>query len=204
MFYVPGDKHGLPHDPLIACIVPRPIGWISTINNEGRANLAPFSLFNLVRYSPPAVMFAANGPHADGGLKDTVRNAVATGEFVYNMATYAQREACNISSTSLEHGIDEFDYAGLYKAPSHFVRPPRVVGSPIQFECRTIGEMALPGDIPNTIVFGEVIGVHIDDAALTDGLVDYDRIQPLARMGYLDFAIPQATFPMPRIGVAKA
>ncbi|MEQ8347417.1 MAG: flavin reductase family protein [Sneathiellaceae bacterium] len=204
MFYVPGQDHGLPHDPLIACVVPRPIGWISTIDRDGRANLAPFSLFNLVRYNPPAVMFSANGPHQDGGLKDSVRNAVETGEFVYNMATHATRDACNESSAFLPRGQDEFAFAGLTKAPSRLVAPPRVAESPVQFECRTLMQVSLPGDPPNAVIFGTVVGVHIDDAALTDGLLDYDRLQPLARMGYLDFAIARPAFPMPRIGVAKA
>ena len=202
MFYVPGDDHGLPHDPLIACVVPRPIGWISTIDRDGRPNLAPFSLFNLVRYSPPAVMFAANGPHRDGGLKDSARNAVETGEFVYNMVTHAMRDPCNESSAFLERGADEFSFAGLAKAPSRLVAPPRVAESPVQFECRTIMQVSLPGEVANSVIFGAVVGVHIDEAALTDGLIDYDRIRPLARMGYLDFAISQPGFPMPRIGVA--
>ncbi|MFC3229889.1 flavin reductase family protein [Marinibaculum pumilum] len=203
MFYIPGEPHGLPHDPLIACVVPRPIGWISTIDRNGNANLAPFSLFNLVRYDPPAVMFCANGPHLDGGPKDSARNAVETGEFVYNMATHAMRDPCNESSAFLDRGVDEFGHAGLTKLPSRLVRPPRVAGSPVQFECRTVLQVSLPGGPSNAVIFGSVVGVHIADDALTDGLLDYDRILPLARMGYLDFAVSRPAFPMPRIGSAR-
>ncbi|MFY0681535.1 MAG: flavin reductase family protein [Thalassovita sp.] len=204
MFYDPSDDHGLARNPLISCVVPRPIGWISTLNTNGAANLAPFSLFNLVRYAPPTVMFAANGTHADGGLKDTAVNAMETGEFVYNMATANLKEACNQSSAPFGREVDEFSEVGLTKAPSRRVAPPRIAESPVQFECRTVMQVALPGGAPNAVIFGEVVGVHIADWALTNGMIDIPRIRPLARMGYLDFAISDAPFSMPQVGVAKA
>ncbi len=203
MFYTPDQGHGLPHNPLIACVAPRPIGWISTLDTEGRANLAPFSLFNLVRYDPPTVMFSANGPHAQGGFKDTPINAMATGEFVYNMATYDLRDACNFSSTGFDRDVDEFEAAGLEKAKSTIVAPPRVAQSPVQFECRTSLQVSLPGGGPNAVIFGDVVGIHIADWALKDGMLDTPLIKPLARMGYLDFATIRETFPMPPIGAAK-
>lgn len=206
MFYKPEEGHGLPRNPLISCVVPRPIGWISTIDTEGRPNLAPFSLFNLVRYDPPAVMFSANGEHLDGGLKDSVVNATRSGEFVYNMATFDLRDECNTSSAALGRGVSEFEAAGLEMVPSRLVKPQRVARSPIQFECRTTLVMQLPsrpGATSNSIVFGDVVGVHIAEWALNDGIVDIERIRPLARMGYLDFAAIHSVFPMPQVGVAK-
>lgn len=205
MFYRPGEAHGLPHNPLISCVVPRPIGWISTLDTEGRSNLAPFSLFNLVRYEPAVVMFSANGHHIDGGRKDSVVNARDTGEFVYNMATWELRSACNESSANLDRGHSEAQHLELEMVPSTIVGPPRVMRSPVQFECRTSLVMELPtkrGEAWNTLVFGDVVGVHIADWALTDGLIDIEKIKPLARMGYLDFAVIDDVFPMPRVGVA--
>lgn len=206
MFYLPHESHGLPHNPLISCVVPRPIGWISTLNVTGQPNLAPFSLFNLVRYDPVVVMFSANGSHADGGRKDSVVNAQTTGEFVYNMATWELRDFCNDSSANLGRGESEADHLKLEMVPSKLVSAPRVARSPIQFECRTSFVIELPtklGEDTNTIVFGDVVGIHIADWALTDGIIDIQKIKPLARMGYLDFAVVDTTFSMPRVGVAK-
>lgn len=206
MFYKPGEDHGLPRNPLISCVVPRPIGWISTVDLAGQPNLAPFSLFNLVRYDPPAVMFSANGIHKDGGNKDSVRNARETGEFVYNMATWELRDECNRSSEQLDRGISEFDFVGLETLPSVVVKVPRVARSPIQFECRTSLIIELPstrGSVPNAIVFGDVVGIHIADWALKDGYIDVPAIRPLSRLGYLDFARTDAVFAMPQMGVAK-
>lgn len=203
MFYKPEDGHGLPRNPLVSCVVPRPIGWISTLDVDGKPNLAPYSMFNLVRYDPPAVMFSANGAHRDGGLKDTVVNARATGEFVYNMATWELRDQCNDSSTFFDRGVNEFDATGLATLPSRMVKPPRVERSPVQFECRVSLIINLPGAENNSIVFGDVVGIHIADWALKDGLVDIESIRPLARMGYLDFTSVENVFPMPQVGVAK-
>ena len=129
MFYLPDQPHGLRSNPLNAIVVPRPIGWISTLDRDGRANLAPFSFFNPVAYRPPQVMFAATGAHEQGGLKDSVANIEATGEFVVNLATWALREAMNASSIAAPHGYDEFAHAGLAKAPAQLVKPSRVAQS---------------------------------------------------------------------------
>ncbi|WP_255555299.1 flavin reductase family protein [Trinickia mobilis] len=207
MFYKPGEPHGLPHNPLISCVVPRPIGWISTLDTQGVSNLAPFSLFNLVRYDPPVVMFSANGRHGDGGIKDSVVNARTTGEFVYNMATWDARQACNESSASFDRGVSEFEALNVETLPSKLVRPRRVKNSPVQFECKTSLVIELPSSgpasAPNTIVFGDVVGIHIADWALKDGIIDIPAIRPLARMGYLDFTSVDSVFPMPPIGAAK-
>jgi len=200
MYYEPGvTPHGLPHDPFKSCVVPRPIGWISTLDREGRANLAPYSQFQNVTFSPPIVMFSAN-QNTEGRRKDSVRNAEETGEFVWNMATYALREAVNITGQEVPPGVDEFELAGLGRLPSRKVRPPRVAGSPIQFECVYLNTLRFPGAPPMgtaDVVFGRVVAVHIDDSVITpEGLVDILKIQPLARMGYYDYTFVDQCFQM--------
>jgi flavin reductase (DIM6/NTAB) family NADH-FMN oxidoreductase RutF len=200
MYYEPGrTNHGLPHDPFKSCVIPRPIGWISTLDAQGRANLAPYSQFQNVSFDPPIVMFSANQT-TRGERKDSVRNAEATGEFVWNMATYALREAVNATGEELPHGVDEFERAGLAKAPSRLVRPPRVAASPIQFECVYLNTLRFPGSPPMgsaDVVFGRVVAIHIADEALdATGRVDVLALQPLARMGYYDYTWVQGRFEM--------
>ena len=201
MFYEPRLGHGLPHDPFKACVAPRPIGWISTVSRAGHVNLAPFSYFNAVLDFPPTVMFSASGPHPDGGLKDTAQNAEETGEFVYNVATWDLREAMNLTSAALGREVDEFELAKLEKVPSRLVRPPRILASPIHLECRTIQVLALPTsrpEIQNRVVFGEVVGVHIDERVLVDGQVDLTLVRPIARCGYNDYAVVDSIFSIRR------
>ena len=145
--YYETDKndHGLRYNPLKACVVPRPIGWMTTISDAGVVNLAPFSFFNLLSYDPPFVMFSAGHHEGDGGKKDTVVNVEASGEFVYNMATWAQKDQMNQSALIVERGVDEMAAAGLEPLPSQLVRPPRVKGSPVHFECRLHQIIVLPG-----------------------------------------------------------
>ena len=200
MYYEPGvTPHGLPHDPFKSCVVPRPIGWISTVDSQGRHNLAPYSQFQNVTFNPPIVMFSANQNTA-GGRKDSVRNAEETGEFVWNMATYALREAVNKSAEELSHGVDEFEHAGLLKLPSRKVKPMRVAGSPIQFECVYLNTLRFPGVPPMgtaDVVFGRVVAIHIDDAVIDgQGMLDILKIQPLARMGYYDYTFVDNKFEM--------
>jgi flavin reductase (DIM6/NTAB) family NADH-FMN oxidoreductase RutF len=194
------NNHGLRHNPLKACVVPRPIGWISTISDVGLVNLAPFSFFNVLSYDPPFVLFSAGSHEEDGGKKDTVVNIEATGEFVYNMATWAQREQMNQTALVVAHGIDEMAASGLERLPSRLVRPPRVKGSPVHFECRLHQIVKLPGHKPSSehhVVIGRVIAVHIDDAALTpDGCVDILKIRPIARLGYKDYTSVESVFQM--------
>ena len=204
MFYEPRDGHGLPHNPFNAIVVPRPIGWISTLDEEGRVNLAPFSFFNAVAYVPPQVMFATTGPHTDGAAhKDSMRNAITSGEFVANLATWGLREAVNLTSAPAPHGVDELALAGLTALPSRIVAPPRVAESPVHLECRVTTHVDLPTpdpDDPNTVVFGEVVGVHIADEAIVDGVVDVRRLDPIARLGYRDYTRVEETFAMTRPG----
>jgi flavin reductase (DIM6/NTAB) family NADH-FMN oxidoreductase RutF len=200
MYFEPGiTAHGLPHDPFKSCVIPRPIGWIATVDAQGRHNLAPYSQFQNVSFNPPIVMFSANQDTL-GRRKNSVDNAEQTGEFVWNMATYDLRDAVNLSAQELPAGVDEFEISGLEKLPSRKVRPARVKGSPIQFECVYLNTLRFPGVPPMgaaDVVFGRVVAVHIDDAALTaDGRIDVLRLKPLARMGYYDYTFVQNMFEM--------
>ena len=200
--YYETDKndHGLRFNPLKACVAPRPIGWITTLSATGVVNLAPFSFFNLLSYDPPFVMFSAGVHEADGGKKDTVVNVEATHEFVYNMATWAQKDQMNESARIVERGLDEMHAVGLEALPSRLVQPPRVKGSPVQFECRLHQVVRLPGHRPSSehdLVIGRVAAVHIDDAALTgDGRLDLLKVKPIARLGYQDYAAVESVFQM--------
>ncbi len=201
MFYEPKNGHGLPRNPMKACVVPRPIGWISTVSQDGVANLAPFSYSNLVGSEPPMFVFSCNGPHADGETKDSTLNAETTGEFVYNMVTWDVKEAMNETSVHVGRAVDEFELAGLTKAPCVVVAAPRVAEAPISLECRTWKTIDLPSANPgvlNRIVIGEVVGVHIAAEALTDGLVDFAKLRPVARLGYLDYTVVDEVFTMLR------
>jgi len=200
MYYDPNrNDHGLPHNPFKSCVVPRPIGWISTISSNGVHNLAPFSQFQNLTFDPPYVMFAANQTTL-GRRKDTVVNVEETGEFVYNMATYDLREAVNRSAAEVPPEVDEFELAGVTKAPSVRVKPCRVAESPVQFECRYHQTLRLPGNGPMgtvDVVIGQVILVHIKDNVIgPDGRLDVLRIRPLARLGYYDYTTIESVFEM--------
>jgi len=201
MFYETADnRHGLPHDPFKSCIVPRPIGWISTLSRAGAVNLAPYSFFNGVASDPPMVMFASNGP-APRPDKDTILNCRETGEFVFNMATWDLREAMNRTSAPAARGVDEFALAGLEPAPSRLVAPPRVKAAPIHMECAVHTIVDLPCESPggrNAMVVGRVLGIHIADGALGDGMVDMAKIRPIARLGYMDYTRVDEVFEMLR------
>ena len=201
MFYEPKNGHGLTRDPIKACVVPRPIGWISTISQDDVSNLAPFRYSNLVVTTPPIFMFACTGAHLEGDVKDSALNARETGEFVYNLVTWETREAMNASSVHVGRADDEFDLAGLTKAPSVLVKPPRVAEAPISFECKTWKTIELPAaepDVHNIMVLGEVVGVHIADDALNDGFIDTAGLRPVGRLGYLDYSVVDGVFAMPR------
>ncbi len=201
MFYQPHRGHGLPHNPFNCLIVPRPIGWISSLDAEGRVNLAPYSFFNGVSYTPPQVMFCDSGPRDDGALKDSLANVEATGEFVVNFATWGTREAMNISAAPAPHGVDEFELAGLTKAPSEMVAPPRVAESPVHLECRYLQSVTLRADSPDhaaRMAIGEVVGIHIDDSVLVDGMIDWDRLDGIGRLGYMDYVRVKDVFTMDR------
>ena len=200
MFYeAKRNDHGLQFDPFKSCVVPRPIGWISTLSQEGIPNLAPYSQFQNLTFDPPYVMFAAN-QKTDGSRKDSVVNAEQCAEFVYNMATYDLREAVNNSSQEVPPEVDEFELAGVTKVPSKIVKPFRVEASPIQFECRYHQTFRLPGNgVMGTVdvVIGEVLGVHIkDEFIMPDGKLDILKMRPIARLGYYDYTCIDIIFEM--------
>jgi flavin reductase (DIM6/NTAB) family NADH-FMN oxidoreductase RutF len=200
MFYEPEkNNHGLAHDPFKSCVVPRPIGWISTLGADGVPNLAPYSQFQNLTFDPPYVMFAANQT-TEGRRKDTVVNAEQTGEFVYNMVTYDLRGAMNLSAQQVPPEVDEFELAGVTKAPSRLVKVPRVAESPVQFECRYHQTIRLPGNGTMgtvDIVIGRVIGIHIKDEFIQpDGKLDILKIRPIARLGYYDYTIVETVYEM--------
>jgi len=199
MFYEPGKGHPLPRNPFKACVVPRPIGWISTVGPDGTFNLAPYSFFNAVADAPPVVMFASNGRHPHGA-KDSADNAVASGAFVVNVATWDLRHAMNASSAALEAGVDEFVVAGLTAAPSRIVNAPRVAESPVNLECRTLRRVDLPAEEGgrNVVVFGEVVGIHIDESVIEDGFLSIPKLRPISRLGYRDYAVIEEAFSMDR------
>lgn len=203
MFYRTDEPHGLPYNPFNAIVVPRPIGWVSTVDAGGAVNLAPYSFFNAVAYRPPQVMYASTTNHVQGGLKDSVSNIKETGEFVMNMATWPLREQLNLTSAPAPHGTDEFEVAGLQKAPSELVSPPRVAESPVNMECRLVKVVELLTDDPqdpNLVVFGQVVGVHIADDVIVDGRVDIGRLAPISRLGYKDYGRVTEVFSMERPG----
>ncbi len=200
MFWETDKPHGLPHNPFKSCVVPRPIGWISSLSARGQINLAPFSFFNAVSSEPPMVMFGANGNTGDR-TKDSLGNVEETGEFVCNMSTWALRDQMSTSSASVGSGINEFELAGLKTEPAQMVKPPRVADAPIHLECVLFKIVDMPSDTPgvrHAMVIGQVIGVHIKDDVLTNGIVDIERIMPLARMGYKDYTHVEKVYPMER------
>jgi flavin reductase (DIM6/NTAB) family NADH-FMN oxidoreductase RutF len=179
--YEPKHGHGLAHDPLNSIVVPRPIGWISTLDPEGRRNLAPYSFFNLYSYKPPIVGFSSNG------WKDSVANIAATGEFVWNLATRDLAAAMNETSAPLPHGDDEFLRAKLEAAPSRLVKPPRVAASPVAFECKMTQMIPLTNlagqEVNSWLTLGEVVCIHIDQRLIVDGVYDTVAAKPIARGG---------------------
>jgi flavin reductase (DIM6/NTAB) family NADH-FMN oxidoreductase RutF len=213
MFYEPdNDDHGLPFNPYKSIVVPRPIGWISTVSRDGLANLAPYSQFNNLGYDPPYVMFSANSFPGTGRRKDSVKNATDTGEFVVNMATYELRDAVNVTSQLVSPEINEAALAGLEMIPSCIVTPLRVAASPVHLECKFHSALTLPGnafDQAHHVVIGRVVGVHIRDDALTpDGKLDVLKLRPIARLGYFDYTTVDTVFTMapsgPNINVHEA
>ena len=198
MFYRPCDGHGLPHNPFNAIITPRPIGWISTRDAQGRDNLSPYSFFNGVAYTPPQVMFASTGRKPDAGdTKDNVANIRETGVFCVNVVEYAAREAMNVTSASLPRGEDEFASAGVEKAACEQIDCARVAGAPASLECRVTQIIKIEGD-SNFVVFGEVVGVHLRDDCVVYGRFDVTRFTPLSRMGYRDYTAVRDVFEMVR------
>ncbi|MCU4653957.1 flavin reductase family protein [Roseibacterium sp. SDUM158016] len=200
MFYRPQDGHGLPHNPFNAIVTPRPIGWISTRGADGSENLAPYSFFNAVAYVPPQVMFASTSAKEDrGDTKDSVANIRETGVFCVNIVEYAMKDAMNLTSGPWPKETDEFELAGIERAACETIPCSRVAGAPANLECRMTQIVKLEGEA-NFAVFGEVIGVHMRDDCVIDGVFDVLRFNPLTRMGYRDYSVIREKFSLNRPG----
>lgn len=182
MFYRPGEGHGLRHNPFNAIVTPRPIGWISTRDANGQDNLAPYSFFNAVAYVPPQVMFASTSAKPDrDGTKDSVDNIRQTSVFCVNVVEFEMRDAMNLTSGPWPRETDEFTKAGIVREACHEVDCARVAGAPAALECKMSQVVKLDGEA-NFIVIGEVVGVHLRDDCVQDGLFDVLRYQPLTRL----------------------
>jgi flavin reductase (DIM6/NTAB) family NADH-FMN oxidoreductase RutF len=197
MFYDTRDgSRTLPHDPFKAIVAPRPIGWITSVSAAGEVNLAPYSYFNGVQSRPNLVMFSSES------FKDSVSNIRDTGEFVCSLATWDLRDAMNATSAPLPHGINEMERAGLAPAPSRLVKPPRVAASPCALECKMTQMLQLKdatgSDVDGYVVFGQVIGVYIDDRFINNGRLDTAAMKPIARCGYDEYAVVERMFAMTR------
>jgi len=198
LFYEPHsrDKSVLPHDPFKALIAPRPIGWVTTLSKSGAVNLAPYSFFNAFADRPPIIGFSSVG------RKDSVAFVEETREFVWNMPTYDLRDAMNATSAPLPRGQSEFEHAQLPQAASRLVAPPRVASSPAALECKLIEVQQLKDMngalVDNFLVLGQVVGVHIDERFIKDGIVDMAAMQPIARCGYMEYVIADHVFTLNR------
>ncbi len=200
IFYEPHarDRDLLPHDPFKALVAPRPVGWISTLSDDGEVNLAPYSFFNAVGEDPPMLGFSSTG------AKHSATFAGERDEFVWNLATWDLRHEMNATSASLPRGESEFEHAGLEMAPSRFVAPPRVAATPCAMECRVVHTVALQtvdgDDAGQFLTVGQVVGVHLDERFVrADGIVDTAAIQPIARCGYRGgYVAVRELFDMPR------
>lgn len=196
-FYEVANGHGLPHDPFKAIVAPRPIGWISTRDENGRVNLAPYSFFNAVCDKPPMLAFSSSG------YKDTIANVAKTGEFVYNMASKALARQMNATSAGVPHGVNEFELAGLREAECWLVKAPRVAESPAALECKLVQIVELHGldgkSAKQYLAVGQVVAVHIDARCLKDGRFDLLEAEPIERAGYVaDYAEVTGMFQMER------
>ena len=202
MYFRPGTHReaGLSFSPLKAIISPRPIGWISSRGDDDSINLAPYSYFNAISEHPPMVIFSS-APLGDSGHKDSIRNVLETEEFVVNIVSSALGNAMNITSGGLPYGESEFAAANLELADCKTVSVPRVAASPAALECKLWKVVELPKP-ENTdagiMVVGIITGIHIDDTVIKDGKVDVTAIQPLARLGYMDYARITDVFSMER------
>jgi flavin reductase (DIM6/NTAB) family NADH-FMN oxidoreductase RutF len=197
MFYEPDKKnHGLPRDPFTAIVSPRPIGWITSMSAKGEVNLAPYSFFNGVTDKPPIVMFSSEG------AKDSVAFAEETKEFVCSLATFDLRDQMNGTSAPLPRGECEMKATGLEAAPSRLVKPPRVAASPCALECKWLQTVRLTDiegqPLERYVVFGQAIGVYINDEFIKNGRLDTAAMKPIARCGYDEYAVVENVFKMTR------
>ncbi len=181
---------------LIGSIVPRPIAFVSTISPEGHANLAPFSFFNAICGEPPTICFSTSYREP---RKDTYVNIKATGEFVVNIVSEEIAEQMNLCSGEYPYGVDEFEVSGLTPVPSDLVRAPRVVESHVNMECRLVQIVDISTrPVGGSLIIGEVIRFHIDDAIVSNYRIDPEKLRAVARMGGNDYCRTRDRFEMIR------
>lgn len=198
MFYQPENRHGLPHNPFNALIVPRPIAWITTRDTDGRDNLAPYSFFNGVACNPPQVMFATTSDKSDRKLgKDTLDNIRQTRGFCVHMVSEDLTDAMNISAAGFGRDVSEIDKAGLEQVECKTINAARLPAAPAALECTLTQITELPGEA-NYVCFGTVTGIHLHDDCLVDRIFDITRARPLARLGYRDYSVVDTRFELKR------
>jgi len=187
---------GFAHDPFKAIVAPRPIGWITALSAKGEVNLTPYSFFNAISSRPNIVMFSSENK------KDAVAFVEETGEFTCSLVTKALAQPMNMTSAPLPRGESEYAHAGLEMAPSRFVKPPRVAGTPAALECKLLSVQQLHDidgqAVPRWMVVGQVVGIFIDDAFVKDGRFDTAGANPIARCGYADYAEVTSLFSITR------
>ena len=190
------DRNLFPWDPFKGVVVPRPIGWISSMDKAGRVNLAPYSFFNGVLSRPRIVSFCSESE------KDAAAFAIESGEFAWSMATWDLREQMNRTSEGLPRGQSEFAHAGLATAPCRLIRPPRVAASPAAMECRVTQVLRVTDaegrETGGVVVFGQVVGMHIDERFMKNGRFDLAAVRPIARCGYDEYTVVERVFAMER------
>ena len=167
---------------LVGCVVPRPVAWITTVDDEGRVNAAPFSSYNYVATSPPMVAINIAQRASDGAVKDSARNILETREFVVNVATESTMELVHRSAWEYGPDVSEAEALGLALLPSRHVRAPRLAATPVQMECRLDQAIVLGRGI-NTLYIGEVVAFHLSDQVYDGQRVDAARMRPIARLG---------------------
>jgi flavin reductase (DIM6/NTAB) family NADH-FMN oxidoreductase RutF len=180
-YNVTAADHGLRYDPFKAIVSPRPIGWITALDKQGRINCSPYSFFNAISDKPHMVAFSG------GGMKDARAFVEETGEFTCSFVSWDLRDAMNATSAPLARGESELDFAGLEAAPSQFVKAPRVKAAPASLECKwiqTVPLTSLEGVTSYFLVIGQVVGMYINDDFIADGIVDTGRMHPIMRGGY--------------------
>ncbi|TVR28975.1 MAG: flavin reductase family protein [Nitriliruptor sp.] len=174
---------------LTGLVIPRPIAWVSTVSEGGVRNLAPHSYFNVVANDPPHVLFVSTG------VKDTLRNVRATGEFVVNVVTLDLVEEMNATAADAPAGVDEFGWVGLDAAPSVTVTPPRVARAKAHLECRVVHDLPIGN---GNLVVGEVTHVHVDPSVWTDGRIDPQKLDPVGRLSGSSYATLGEVFTLDR------
>ena len=190
------DRKLMPHDPFKGVVVPRPIGWISSMNRAGQVNLAPYSFFNGVQSRPRIVCFCSESE------KDAAAFAIDSGEFAWSMATWDLRDKMNLTSEGLPRGSSEFEFAGLATAPCRLIKAPRVADSPAAMECKVTQVVhvkdATGAETGGIVVYGQVVGMHLDERYIKEGRFDLSAVKPIARCGYDEYAVVEKVFAMTR------